>query len=174
MLLCYKCWCAYHHTICVKRASPCVVFFSRLVHVCMCACAYTWRTFDILQLLCMCMCGQGAHFFFVLPSKVIDEKDKCKTCSGKKTVPVQKVLEIPVDKGAQWGDKIGMVTSNIQIRTCMHKGIYSYTHITHIQTSAQTRTQSHARQTHANNTSFAHFSFCKQLTITHNIFLFIS
>jgi len=38
--------------------------------------------------------------------EVIDEKDRCKTCSGKKTVPIQKVLEIPVDKGSKWGDKI--------------------------------------------------------------------
>jgi len=38
--------------------------------------------------------------------EVIDEKDRCKSCQGKKTVPIQKVLEIPVDKGSKWGDKI--------------------------------------------------------------------
>lgn len=38
--------------------------------------------------------------------EVIDEKDRCRTCGGKKTVPVQRVLEVPVDRGASWGDKI--------------------------------------------------------------------
>lgn len=38
--------------------------------------------------------------------KIIVEKDKCKTCQGKKTVREQKILEVHVEKGMEDGQKI--------------------------------------------------------------------
>jgi len=36
---------------------------------------------------------------------VINEKDKCKTCEGKKVVKEKKILEVTIDKGAPNGEK---------------------------------------------------------------------
>ena len=38
--------------------------------------------------------------------KVIDEKDKCKTCKGKKVTKDRKVLEVHIEKGMKSGHKI--------------------------------------------------------------------
>lgn len=38
--------------------------------------------------------------------KIIDEKDKCKSCKGKKTYKDRKVLEVAVEKGMKNGQKI--------------------------------------------------------------------
>lgn len=37
--------------------------------------------------------------------EVINEKDKCKTCNGKKVVKEKKILEVQIDKGAPNGEK---------------------------------------------------------------------
>ena len=37
--------------------------------------------------------------------EVISEKDKCKTCEGKKVVKEKKILEVQIDKGAPNGEK---------------------------------------------------------------------
>ena len=37
--------------------------------------------------------------------EVINEKDKCKECNGKKVVKDKKILEVQVDKGAPNGEK---------------------------------------------------------------------
>lgn len=38
--------------------------------------------------------------------EVIDKKDRCPTCSGKKTVEEEKIVEVHVDKGMQEGQRI--------------------------------------------------------------------
>jgi DnaJ family protein A protein 1 len=38
--------------------------------------------------------------------EIIDEKDKCKACNGKKTVRDRKILEVNVEKGMRDGQKI--------------------------------------------------------------------
>ena len=37
--------------------------------------------------------------------EVINEKDKCKTCEGKKVVKEKKIIEVQIDKGAPNGEK---------------------------------------------------------------------
>lgn len=36
----------------------------------------------------------------------ISPKDRCKQCNGKKTIPERKIVEVPIDKGMQDGQKI--------------------------------------------------------------------
>uniref|UniRef100_A0A8C9W0L2 DnaJ heat shock protein family (Hsp40) member A2 n=1 Tax=Scleropages formosus TaxID=113540 RepID=A0A8C9W0L2_SCLFO len=43
---------------------------------------------------------------FVWSSEVINEKDRCKKCEGKKVVKEVKILEVHVDKGMKHGQKI--------------------------------------------------------------------
>jgi DnaJ family protein A protein 2 len=50
-----------------------------------------------LQQVCPECQGQG---------EVINEKDRCKKCVGKKTIPESKVLEVNIDKGMQFGERI--------------------------------------------------------------------
>ena len=38
--------------------------------------------------------------------EVIKEKDRCKSCNGKKVVPERKVLEVHIDKGMEDGQRI--------------------------------------------------------------------
>lgn len=40
------------------------------------------------------------------PGEVINEKDRCKKCVGKKVVKEVKILEVHVDKGMKHGQKI--------------------------------------------------------------------
>jgi DnaJ family protein A protein 2 len=37
---------------------------------------------------------------------IINAKDRCKTCNGKKTIDERKILEVPIDKGMKHGQKI--------------------------------------------------------------------
>lgn len=37
--------------------------------------------------------------------ETVNEKDKCKTCNGKKVTKEKKVLEVQVDKGAPNGER---------------------------------------------------------------------
>jgi DnaJ family protein A protein 2 len=50
-----------------------------------------------MQAMCRECTGQG---------EMINEKDRCKQCAGKKTVKNKKKFEVPVDKGMQDGQKI--------------------------------------------------------------------
>ena len=50
-----------------------------------------------IQAVCRDCAGQG---------EIINEKDRCKQCVGKKTVKNKKKFEVPVDKGMQDGQKI--------------------------------------------------------------------
>lgn len=38
--------------------------------------------------------------------EVIDPKDRCQKCNGQKLVPESKVLEVRIEKGSKWGEKI--------------------------------------------------------------------
>ena len=38
--------------------------------------------------------------------QAIKDKDRCKTCNGKKVVPERKVLEVHIDKGMEDGQRI--------------------------------------------------------------------
>lgn len=37
--------------------------------------------------------------------EVINEKDRCKTCEGKKVVKEKKILDVQIDKGAPNGER---------------------------------------------------------------------
>jgi DnaJ-class molecular chaperone len=50
-----------------------------------------------MQSICKECSGEG---------EIISEKDRCKTCVGKKTVKEKKQFEVNVDKGMQDGQKI--------------------------------------------------------------------
>lgn len=50
-----------------------------------------------IQSVCNTCNGEG---------EMINERDRCKTCKGKKTVNETKVLEVHVDKGMKDGQKI--------------------------------------------------------------------
>ena len=50
-----------------------------------------------IQSVCSTCNGEG---------EVINERDRCKTCKGKKVLPETKVLEVHVDKGMKDGQKI--------------------------------------------------------------------
>ena len=43
---------------------------------------------------------------FFLPGEIINDKDKCKECKGKKVISETKILEVHVDKGMKDGQKI--------------------------------------------------------------------
>lgn len=38
--------------------------------------------------------------------EVIDPRDRCQKCEGQKLVPESKVLEVHIEKGSKWGEKI--------------------------------------------------------------------
>jgi len=38
--------------------------------------------------------------------EMIDPRDRCSTCNGQKLVPETKVLEVHIEKGSKWGEKI--------------------------------------------------------------------
>lgn len=40
--------------------------------------------------------------------EIIPDKDRCKTCDGKKVNQESKVLEVNIEKGAENGDKVVM------------------------------------------------------------------
>jgi DnaJ homolog subfamily A member 2 len=50
-----------------------------------------------MQAVCRDCSGEG---------EIINEKDRCKECNGKKTVKEKKVIEVPVDRGMSDGQKI--------------------------------------------------------------------
>lgn len=50
-----------------------------------------------MQSICRDCGGEG---------EIINEKDRCKQCSGKKTIRAKKSHEVPVDKGMHDGQKI--------------------------------------------------------------------
>jgi DnaJ family protein A protein 2 len=45
--------------------------------------------------------------------EMIDPKDRCNKCNGQKLVAESKVLEIFVEKGSKWGDRIQQCVSCI-------------------------------------------------------------
>lgn len=53
----------------------------------------------VQQMQSVCPACQGA-------CKIIDEKDKCKTCKGNKIIQDRKVLEVAIEKGMKSGSKI--------------------------------------------------------------------
>jgi len=50
--------------------------------------------------------------------EVINEKDKCKVCSGRKVVQDSKIVEIPIEKGSRWGEKIVKIGEGEQEPDC--------------------------------------------------------
>ena len=50
-----------------------------------------------MQSICRECSGEG---------EVINEKDRCKTCNGKKTIKEKKTQEVPIDKGMHDSQKI--------------------------------------------------------------------
>ena len=44
--------------------------------------------------------------FFKIKGEIINEKDRCKECKGKKVTNETKILEVHVDKGMKDGQKI--------------------------------------------------------------------
>jgi len=50
--------------------------------------------------------------------EIINEKDRCKTCDGKKVIPETKILEIPVEKGSRYGEKIVKTSEGEQEPDC--------------------------------------------------------
>ena len=50
-----------------------------------------------MQSICKECSGEG---------EIINEKDRCKTCVGRKTVKEKKQFEVHIDKGMQDGQKI--------------------------------------------------------------------
>lgn len=50
-----------------------------------------------MQAVCRECTGEG---------EIINEKDRCKTCSGKKTIKQKKSLEVHIDKGMHDSQKI--------------------------------------------------------------------
>jgi len=51
--------------------------------------------------------------------EVINEKDKCKSCDGKKVVQESKIVEIPIEKGTRWGEKIVKMGEGEQEPDCV-------------------------------------------------------
>lgn len=43
---------------------------------------------------------------FVIAGEIINEKDRCKECKGKKVTNETKILEVHVDKGMKDGQRI--------------------------------------------------------------------
>lgn len=43
------------------------------------------------------------ELFFVIVGEIINEKDRCKECKGKKVINEIKILEVYVDKGMKDG-----------------------------------------------------------------------
>jgi len=50
--------------------------------------------------------------------EVINEKDRCKVCHGKKVVQDSKIVEIPIEKGSRWGEKIVKIGEGAQEPDC--------------------------------------------------------
>jgi DnaJ-class molecular chaperone len=50
-----------------------------------------------MQAICRECSGEG---------EIINEKDRCKQCAGKKTIKQKKTFEVNIDKGMQDGQKI--------------------------------------------------------------------
>ena len=46
------------------------------------------------------------HCILVFTGEMINDRDKCKSCKGKKVTSESKILEVHVDKGMKDGQKI--------------------------------------------------------------------
>ena len=50
--------------------------------------------------------AKSLYYKFSIAGEMINEKDRCKDCKGKKTMQTNKILEVHVDKGMRDSQKI--------------------------------------------------------------------
>lgn len=58
---------------------------------------------------------------FVIAGEIINEKDRCKECKGKKVTNETKILEVHVDKGMKDGQRITFRGEGDQLVSCHHR-----------------------------------------------------
>lgn len=69
----------------------------------------------------LCICS---HLSIPFAGEIINEKDRCKECKGKKVTNETKILEVHVDKGMKDGQKITFRGEGDQL--VMHLSISYY------------------------------------------------